>query len=122
MHYCSKVCQKVDWPVHKVICKGYRVFLATCPGPDYHSVIYFPDDELLPRFMWMQWADGHSHPGPKQLSPLGFDAERLDGHGTMDVSNNTCWADDSVVYRSKAPWRASWQSNCFPSKFELVHT
>jgi hypothetical protein len=38
--------------------------------------------------MWLRWAEGQNHPGPEELAPLGFDPDRVNGHGTISQEVN----------------------------------
>ncbi|GFF71894.1 hypothetical protein IFM47457_05397 [Aspergillus lentulus] len=50
--YCSKRCQSVDWPSHKLLCSRYRNFLASRPSEDHWLGIWFPRDTAWPKLIW----------------------------------------------------------------------
>ncbi|KAF4158536.1 hypothetical protein CNMCM6069_003922 [Aspergillus lentulus] len=50
--YCSKRCQSVDWPSHKLLCSRYRNFLASRPSEDHWLGIWFPRDTARPKLIW----------------------------------------------------------------------
>ncbi|KAF1992674.1 hypothetical protein P154DRAFT_411367, partial [Amniculicola lignicola CBS 123094] len=53
-HYCSKVCQKTDFKLHKLLCKQFKDFTDDKrPSPDYYRAIYFHPAEEGPRFIWL---------------------------------------------------------------------
>lgn len=91
IRYCSQACQKADWSIHKIICKKYKEFLLTSPGPDHHSAIYFSPDKPQPRFIWVRYEHGHDHPSLESLSGLGFGGTE----GLNEVSHNVMLARHS---------------------------
>ena len=65
--YCSGVCQKNDFALHKLLCGQYQAFLATRPVPTeedissgdskpitYKAAILFPMDSNHPKLIWLK--------------------------------------------------------------------
>ncbi|ROV99885.1 hypothetical protein VMCG_06226 [Cytospora schulzeri] len=46
MVYCSKACQRKDWPVHKFLCKKLPVFQATARPKNHFRAIFFPANDV----------------------------------------------------------------------------
>lgn len=53
--YCSKACQKVDWPSHKLLCADVKHFAdAACPSELHHRALLFKGDGQKPEFIWLK--------------------------------------------------------------------
>lgn len=78
----------MDWPIHKIICKDYTTFVTTRPDLNHHSAIIFQPHESKPRFLWLRFDPGHSHPNLDHLAQLGVMKDVIEP-GTFDeLSHN----------------------------------
>jgi len=83
IRYCSILCQKTDWLLHKLLCKSFKNFSNNQrPQPHgisiYKRAIHFPEHGDTPQFVWMR------HLGPNKCngatvepSSLPADCEEL---------------------------------------------
>jgi hypothetical protein len=59
IRYCSKLCQKTDWTLQKLLCKTYADFSDAFRPPKiiklYKRAIYFPELGERPRFIWVRY-------------------------------------------------------------------
>lgn len=64
--YCSRECQQVDWPTHKLVCKTFKDFQKR-PEERSRRAIYFPDSGGRAQFTWLPFThvddecEGHYH-------------------------------------------------------------
>ncbi|MCJ1354843.1 MAG: hypothetical protein MMC33_004833 [Icmadophila ericetorum] len=49
--YCSSECQRVDWSVHKLLCREYKSHTDR-PGSTYKRAIVFYADKQVPQLVW----------------------------------------------------------------------
>ncbi|EMD64538.1 hypothetical protein COCSADRAFT_326413 [Bipolaris sorokiniana ND90Pr] len=53
MKYCSVTCQQRDAAHHNILCSTFQNFQER-PSANHFRSIYFPVDELHPRFIWLR--------------------------------------------------------------------
>ncbi|EAT89587.1 MYND-type zinc finger protein samB [Parastagonospora nodorum] len=76
IRYCSKLCQKTDWSLHKLLCKSFKNFSNDQrPQPHgkyiYRRAIHFPEHGDTPQFVWMR------HFGPNESNRTVVDSSSL---------------------------------------------
>ncbi|KAF2818377.1 hypothetical protein CC86DRAFT_433706 [Ophiobolus disseminans] len=51
--YYSRECQKLDWSVHKLLCKTIKASFTNDECSYEHHGIYFAENDIQPRFVWL---------------------------------------------------------------------
>lgn len=51
--YCSRACQRADWPVHTLLCRSFSNF-KTPPLATSKRGIFFPVDATVPQLVWVK--------------------------------------------------------------------
>lgn len=53
-HYCSKLCQKGDFPTHKLVCKCLSILNKSArPSSKHYKAIFFSINDPKPHFIWL---------------------------------------------------------------------
>ncbi|KAI0902825.1 hypothetical protein F4823DRAFT_620807 [Ustulina deusta] len=58
--YCSKLCQRGDYPIHKLLCTTFSLFdMAKRPTREHFRAILFPVDQRQPKLIWLhcEWKE-----------------------------------------------------------------
>ncbi|KAJ8058952.1 hypothetical protein OCU04_011936 [Sclerotinia nivalis] len=80
--YCSPKCQKLDWSLHKTLCKEFAS-LSPRPSKCHKLAFYFPVDFKYPKLEWLQC------PRTPQAQSSDEEADELLLRKDMDHKGNT---------------------------------
>ncbi|CAG8949137.1 hypothetical protein HYFRA_00004759 [Hymenoscyphus fraxineus] len=105
--YCSPVCQKKDWPLHKTLCKSLKS--AQRPSDCHRLAILFPSDSKLPLPIWVSCeASTSTAPSNSNQNPPAFNIDDVIGPPPYDLRSITANElrgfdiEGSVIIISKA--------------------
>jgi hypothetical protein len=116
IQYCSKRCQSLDWPAHKLICRSWTTFIDDRPSPDVRAAIWFPRDAIRPKMVWVHFAhDSNNFYMPDFDSFLGANHHVVYSLPFNHIKRRGLQMDHTITV-----WYRDWDENINKSLYAAV--